>query len=110
MTKEPSTTPDDSQEEIARLVLTLHETQQRLQELTGGEVDAVILPGGHSYLLHEAQEKLRRSEAHLRQIIDLVPVYIFAKDRAGRFLLANQVLAAAYGKTPAEVEGRRKWN
>jgi PAS domain S-box-containing protein len=49
---------------------------------------------------------LRTSEARLRQIIDLVPVFIFAKDRHGRFLLVNQTLSAAYGLTPAEVEGR----
>ena len=36
----------------------------------------------------------------LRQIIDLVPSMIFAKDRDGRFLLANKAVAEAYGTTP----------
>jgi PAS domain S-box-containing protein len=54
----------------------------------------------------QAEEALRESEARLRQIIDLVPVYIFAKDSDGRFLLANRTFSAAYGRTPAEVEGR----
>ena len=50
------------EDEIAALVLTLDKTQQRLQQLAGGGADAVALPGGHFYLLHEAQEKLQRSE------------------------------------------------
>jgi PAS domain S-box-containing protein len=54
----------------------------------------------------QAEEALKASETRLRQIIDLVPVYIFAKDRDGRFLLANRKIAEAFGKTPAEVEGR----
>ena len=53
----------DSTEEIFALVRQLHETQKRLSELTGGEVDAVVHPEGQSYLLQEAQEKLRLSEA-----------------------------------------------
>ncbi len=31
------------------MVRTLHETQRREQEWAGGEVDAVVHPGGHSY-------------------------------------------------------------
>lgn len=53
----------------------------------------------------QAEEALRESQIRLRQVIDLVPVYIFAKDRSGRFLLANRMISDAFGKTPAEVEG-----
>ncbi len=53
----------------------------------------------------QAEEAVRESQIRLRQVIDLVPVFIFAKDRDGRFLLANQSIADAFGKTPAEVEG-----
>ncbi|MBT8484088.1 MAG: PAS domain-containing protein [Phycisphaerales bacterium] len=48
---------------------------------------------------NRAQEAVRRSERRLRQIIDLVPHMIFAKDIDGRFLLANQAVADAYGTT-----------
>jgi len=48
---------------------------------------------------------LRESERRLRQIIDLVPHMIFAKDSQGRFILANQAVAEAYGTTPAELLG-----
>jgi PAS domain S-box-containing protein len=50
-------------------------------------------------------EALREGEARLRQIIDLVPVAIFAKDAEGRFLLANATMARRYGKAPSELVG-----
>jgi PAS domain-containing protein len=36
-----------------------------------------------------AEEELRESEARLRQIIDIIPNYIYAKDRLGRFVIVN---------------------
>lgn len=44
-------------------------------------------------------EALRRSHTFLRQVIDTAPNFIFAKDRGGRFLLANKAVAEAYGTT-----------
>jgi PAS domain S-box-containing protein len=49
---------------------------------------------------------LRESEGRLRQVIDLVPHFIFAKDLDGRFLLANQAVAEAYGTTVDGLMGR----
>ena len=43
---------------------------------------------------------LRQSESTLRQILDLVPDMIFAKDYNGRFLLANQAVAESFGLRP----------
>jgi PAS domain S-box-containing protein len=45
----------------------------------------------------EKEEALRASEKTLRQIIDLVPHMIFAKNKYGRILLANQMFASTYG-------------
>jgi PAS domain S-box-containing protein len=42
----------------------------------------------------------------LRQVLDLDPSLIFAKDRAGRFTLANRAVAAIYGVTPQRLVGR----
>ncbi|MEO6055009.1 MAG: PAS domain-containing protein, partial [Chthoniobacterales bacterium] len=67
---EASSPPENLQEEIEGLVHQLQATQQRLQELTGGELDAVTIPGGHSYLLYDAQEKLRHNEGALRKSED----------------------------------------
>ena len=44
-------------------------------------------------------------EAQLRQIIDLVPHMVFAKDWDGRFLLVNQAVANAYGTSVEALEG-----
>jgi len=54
-----------------------------------------------------AEEELQAGQARLRQIIDLVPHLIFAKDRDGRFLLANRAVAEAYGTTVEELIGKR---
>jgi two-component system cell cycle sensor histidine kinase/response regulator CckA len=56
--------------------------------------------------LRQADEALRSSEARLRQIIDLVPHFIFAKDEEGRFLIVNRAVADAYGTTVDELIGR----
>jgi len=53
-----------------------------------------------------AQERVRESEERLRQIIDLVPHFVFAKDLEGRFLLVNRAVAEAYGTTVEELTGR----
>jgi len=49
-----------------------------------------------------AEEALEKQRAFLRQVIDISPNFIFAKDREGRFTLVNQAVANAYGTT---VEG-----
>ncbi|MGI8908929.1 MAG: EAL domain-containing protein [Candidatus Sumerlaeaceae bacterium] len=46
-----------------------------------------------------AEAALRRNERLLRQIMDLVPQFIFAKDAEGKFILANHAMADAYGTT-----------
>ena len=53
----------------------------------------------------QIEDALRDSEVRLRQIIDLVPHLIFAKDRQGRFILANRAIAEAYGTTVEGIVG-----
>jgi PAS domain S-box-containing protein len=43
--------------------------------------------------------ELELSRESLRQVIDLVPTMIYAKDREGRFLLANRSMADSLGST-----------
>jgi PAS domain S-box-containing protein len=50
---------------------------------------------------------LRNSREQLREVIDLVPHFIFAKDIDGRFLLANKAMADAYGVTVQDLIGKR---
>lgn len=53
-----------------------------------------------------AEEEAGRQRAFLRQVIDLNPSFVFAKDRAGRFTLVNESVADAYGTTVEGLLGR----
>jgi two-component system, LuxR family, sensor kinase FixL len=53
-----------------------------------------------------AEEALEKERAFLRQVIDIDPNFIFAKDRAGRFTLVNQAVADAYGTTVEDLIGK----
>jgi len=54
----------------------------------------------------KTEEALIENEKRLRQIIDLVPHFIFAKDANGKFILANQAVADAYGCTVEDLIGK----
>jgi PAS domain S-box-containing protein len=56
--------------------------------------------------LTRAAEALEKERAFLRQVIDIDPNFIFAKDREGRFTLANQAVADAYGTTVDKLIGK----
>ncbi|UTA49430.1 EAL domain-containing protein [Simiduia sp. 21SJ11W-1] len=47
---------------------------------------------------------LRRSEEHIRQIIDNLPVMVGARNRDGNYIFANKALANFVGKTTAEMQ------
>jgi PAS domain S-box-containing protein len=54
----------------------------------------------------QAEESLQKERRFLRQVIDTDPNFIFAKDRSGRFTLANQAVADAYGTTVDDLIGK----
>jgi PAS domain-containing protein len=69
MNNELAAATDDHGKEVIALERKLHEIQQRIEELRGGEVNAVVSPGGQLYwldLLGKAREDLRVSESSLR--------------------------------------------
>ena len=53
-----------------------------------------------------AEEALEKERSFLRQVIDIEPNFIFAKDREGRFTLANKAVADAYGTTVENLIGK----
>jgi len=53
-----------------------------------------------------AEAELHRSHTFLRQVIDTDPDLIFAKDRDGRFAVANKAVADWYGTTVEELIGK----
>jgi len=52
------------------------------------------------------EEALEKQRAFLRQVIDVDPNFIFAKDREGRFTLVNQAMADVYGTTVEDLLGK----
>ncbi|MFY9552579.1 MAG: PAS domain S-box protein [Thermoanaerobaculia bacterium] len=54
----------------------------------------------------DARVVIANDVTFLRQVIDINPNFIFAKDRAGRFTLANQAVAGLYGTTVEELLGK----
>jgi two-component system, LuxR family, sensor kinase FixL len=52
------------------------------------------------------EEGLEKQRAFLRQVIDTDPNFVFAKDREGRFTLANKAVADAYGTTVENLIGK----
>jgi diguanylate cyclase (GGDEF)-like protein/PAS domain S-box-containing protein len=81
----------DAKEEIAALIETLHETGQRLEELTAGEVDTVANREGQTYLLQRAQEHLRHIEAAKQAaILNALPANIALLDAQGRIVSVNE--------------------
>jgi PAS domain S-box-containing protein len=53
-----------------------------------------------------AEAQLHRSHTFLRQVIDTDPDLIFAKDREGRFTMANKAVADWYGTTVENLIGK----
>jgi PAS domain S-box-containing protein len=97
MREEDSAPMDPSEERIVELVRALCDVERELQELTGGEVDSVSVEGGKTYLLFEAQEKLRESEEAQRRlaethgaILNALPAHIALIDSKGVILEVNQ--------------------
>jgi len=64
------------------------------------------LTDAFNLMLEKVQRRdndLQASENRLRQVIDLVPHMIFAKDRAGRFIMCNKALADNFDSTVDQV-------
>ncbi|MBE7469107.1 MAG: MASE1 domain-containing protein [Anaerolineales bacterium] len=55
---------------------------------------------------NQTEEALKEQRAFLRQVININPHLIFAKDRAGRFTLANQAVADVFGTTIEAILGK----
>lgn len=77
--------------EIGALIALLHETGQRLEQLTRGEVDTVADREGRTFLLRHAQNDLRHREASRQAaILDALPANIALIDLQGVIVSVNQ--------------------
>jgi PAS domain S-box-containing protein len=57
-------------------------------------------------LVNERTTELQEQRGFLRKVIDLNPSFIFAKDKQGRFTLANRALAEAFGASVEQLIGK----
>jgi PAS domain S-box-containing protein len=88
------------EDEVSALIKTLHETERRLEELTGGEVDTVSLGSGRPFLLRRAQEERRNSEvARQAAILDALPARVALLDPLGFILSVNNTWRRFSGDT-----------
>ena len=88
----------DGSTEIKTLIETLHGAEQRLAELTAGEVDAVVSRQGRTMLLRLAQIQLRDSDAVKQAaILDALPAHVALLDGQGRIVSVNQQWRRSYG-------------
>ncbi len=58
--------------------------------------------------LNMAADRFERKQNELRQVIDLVPGFIYAKDAKGNITLANKAFATFIGKAPQEIVGNNE--
>jgi PAS domain-containing protein len=89
VTSTPIPPSGDASEEISVLIRTLREADQRLDELTAGQIDTVADRDGRSFLLHHAQDELRdtqkRGEERSRRFgkaMDAIVDAIYLVDRS----------------------------
>ena len=54
----------------------------------------------------QARVALTAERRFLRQVIDINPNFVFAKDRQGRFTLVNQAIADVYGTSIDQLVGK----
>jgi PAS domain S-box-containing protein len=87
--------------EALKLGATDYVLKQRLARL-GPAVRRALEERAERQARRRAEEAVQHQQAFLRQIIDINPSFMFAKDRQGRFTLVNRAVAEAYGST---VEG-----
>jgi PAS domain S-box-containing protein len=114
MKPEDSPALEDGNQEISALIQTLIQTEQRLEELTGGEVDTVADAGGRTFLLRRAQEqlrdneaaKLRESERRFSNMLGNVELLSLMLDREARITYCNDYLLRLTGWRRDEVIGR----
>ena len=84
--------------DFVRSARTEAETEIRLLRLAGATLSNALDR-------RRAEHDLRLNRALLRDVMDLVPAYVCAKDAEGRFILVNKRLSDFYGTTVEAMTG-----
>ncbi|MEO7744302.1 MAG: ATP-binding protein [Usitatibacter sp.] len=93
MPRDKGRAPDGARTEleISALIESLHRTGERLEVLTGGEVDAVADASGQSFMLRRGQVQMRAHEAEKQAgILDALPANVALIDTRGLIVSVNQ--------------------
>ncbi|MET0229718.1 MAG: EAL domain-containing protein [Rhodanobacteraceae bacterium] len=90
MTSGGTTALVNAGDEVVALIDVLHRTEQRLEELTAGQVDTVADSSGRMLLLGRSQEKLRHSQdAKQTAILNALPAHVALLDMQGCIVSIN---------------------
>lgn len=90
MTATPATPSSEQTGEVTSLVRALGTANQRLEELTAGEIDAVTGKDGRVYVLQHAQNRLLAADASQRAtILEALPAHIALLDPCGFIVVVN---------------------
>lgn len=80
--------------------------QVRVTRLQHDESGRIVVAHEDLTLIKQAEWERKKRETLLQQIITISPNLVFVKDDLGRYLMANQTIAAIYGKQQEELIGR----
>jgi len=105
-TTPPARTHRADKANASMLALGLAHAENALRAFTSDEVDAIVDPDGHAYLLRSAQEQLRQRERRLQAVIESVADVITVVNRGGVILFQSDAVSRVLGYEPEELVGR----
>lgn len=79
---------------------------QKLLEVVITHVRTALTLAEREEEVKRARESVEAERRQLRQVIDTVPQFVFAKNDSGEFIFANEAVAEAYGTTASDLEGK----
>jgi PAS domain S-box-containing protein len=101
----------DRRRQIEELIQRLSETDEALQALGAGEVDAVVDPSSAApILLSRAQRALAESEARYRDLVSRCPALVCEITPQGMTTFVNDTIRTLLGYEPEELIGKSWWD
>ncbi|WP_332851460.1 EAL domain-containing protein [Duganella sp. S19_KUP01_CR8] len=92
--------------EVTKLIATLHECVERLEQLTGGEVDSIMDQHGRPFLLRRAQEQMRLSETSRQNVmLNALPAHIAMLGADGVIVSVNDAWQGCGGMSAVQAPG-----
>jgi len=96
----------DKEQMIELLFATSEQLSDSNRQLEEARLELAEQARGLERTVEERTRELDQQRAFLKQVIDINPSFVFAKDRQGRFTLANRAMAEAYGTSVEALIGK----